>query len=131
MNRTIAPKKFIFNINIDHEWLHSLYEDDYRYIAEVFSSSLEALAEDLPALATAYENADVSAVRKTVHKIKPVFGFAGLLQHQEIMARFEVQCARANSISGVTMQYIEMIQQAQEGKQIVQEEYNRLTAFLS
>lgn len=131
MNRTIAPKKFIFNINIDHEWLHSLYEDDYRYIAEVFSSSLEALAEDLPALATAYENADVSAVRKTVHKIKPVFGFAGLLQHQEIMARFEAQCARANSISGVTMQYIEMIQQAQEGKQIVQEEYNRLTAFLS
>lgn len=131
MNRTMAPKKFIFNANFDQEWLNSLYEDDYLYIAEVFSASLEALTEDLPVVATAYENADVSALKKAVHKIKPVFGFAGLLQHQEIIARFEAQCTSANVIEGVTMQYIEMIQLAQEGKQIIQEEYNRLTAFLS
>ena len=44
MNRTNGHKKFKFNEKIDENWLHSLYEDDYAYIAEVFNSGIESFA---------------------------------------------------------------------------------------
>lgn len=131
MNQPSVHKKFIFNQKIDHDWLYSLYEDDYAYIAEVFGSSIDAFREDLPALSTAFEASDIQAVRKAAHKLKPVLGFAGLLQHQETMLRFENACGLAKTSGNLTMQYIELMESMQEAKNILQEEYNRLTAFIS
>ena len=42
MNGTNGHKKFKFNEKIDEDWLYSLYEDDYTYIAEVFNSGIES-----------------------------------------------------------------------------------------
>lgn len=131
MNKTTIRKKFIFNEKIDAQWIYSLYEDDYGYIAEVFSSSLDAFKEDLPAFTGAFETSDILSLKKSAHKIKPVFGFAGLLHHQEMMGRFESACLNASSISNLTLQYIELLEVIQEGKSIIQEDYNRLTAYTS
>ena len=131
MNRTNGHKKFKFNEKIDENWLHSLYEDDYAYIAEVFNSGIESFREDLPALTTAFESSDIQALKRSTHKLKPVFGYAGLLFHQEMMARFENACANTSDTSNLTMQYIELLDLIRDGKNILMEDYKRLTDFTS
>lgn len=129
MNPIQIHKKFIFNSKIDQDWLYSLYEYDYHYILEVFSSSLETLKEELPVLSNAFEANDLEILRRSIHKIKPVFGFVGLNDHQEMCARFENACSSAHNTSNLTMQYIELVELTNEAKAILQEEYNRLTEF--
>jgi HPt (histidine-containing phosphotransfer) domain-containing protein len=131
MNRTNGHKKFKFNEKIDENWLHSLYEDDYAYIAEVFNSGIESFREDLPALTTAFESSDIQALKRSTHKLKPVFGYAGLLFHQEMMARFENACANTSDTSNLTLQYIELLDLIRDGKNILMEDYKRLTDFTS
>ena len=131
MNRTNGHKKFKFNEKIDENWLHSLYEDDYAYIDEVFNSGIESFREDLPALTTAFESSDIQALKRSTHKLKPVFGYAGLLFHQEMMARFENACANTSDTSNLTLQYIELLDLIRDGKNILMEDYKRLTDFTS
>ena len=131
MNRTNGHKKFKFNEKIDENWLHSLYEDDYAHIAEVFNSGIESFREDLPALTTAFESSDIQALKRSTHKLKPVFGYAGLLFHQEMMARFENACANTSDTSNLTLQYIELLDLIRDGKNILMEDYKRLTDFTS
>lgn len=131
MKPGFTHKKFIFNEKIDEDYIHSLYENDYPYIAEVFGSSLESLKEELRHFTHAYETCDVPALKKATHKIKPLFGFTGLLHHQELMSRFEHLCSTANSTSNITIQYIEVFDVIKEGKHILKEDYNRLTVFTS
>ena len=129
MKPAFAHKKFIFNEKIDTDYIHSLYEDDYAYIIEVFGGSLETLKEEFSHFTSAFESSDIGALKKASHKIKPLFGFTGLLQHQELVERFERLCANTNNTSNVTMQYIEMMEVIKEAKSILKEDYNRLTLF--
>jgi len=131
MNPAKAHKKFIFNENIDEDHIHGLYEYDYAYIAEVFNSSLDVLKEETGHLASAYESSDIPALKRATHKIKPVFGFTGLLHHEEMTARFEHLCETASSTSNITMQYMELIEMVKEGRNILKEDCNRLTEFIS
>ena len=130
MPRTELHKKFIFNRKIDHEWLYSLYEYDYPYIMEVFSNSLDALRQEHPALSAAYENDDIPLLRKTIHKIKPLFGFVGLLDYQELAARFENACAGTKNTSNLTIQYIELVGIIDDAKATLLEECRRLNDFI-
>jgi hypothetical protein len=130
MNPAKAHKKFIFNENIDEDHIYSLYEHDYSYIAEVFNSSLEALKEETGHFTSAYESSDIPALKRATHKIKPLFGFTGLLHHQEMMARFEHLCENTSSTSNVTMQYMELIEVIKDGRNILKEDCTRLTEFI-
>ena len=131
MNPAKAHKKFIFNENIDEDHIHDLYEYDYAYIAEVFNSSLDVLKEETGHLASAYESSDIPSLKRATHKIKPVFGFTGLLHHEEMTARFEHLCETASSTSNITMQYMELIEMIKEGRNILKDDCNRLTEFIS
>lgn len=131
MNPAYVHKKFIFNEKIDEDYIYSLYEHDYAYIAEVFNNSLETLKEETGHFTTAYESSDVASLRKATHKIKPLFGFTGLLHHQEMMARFEHLCETTSGTSNITIQYIELTELIKEGKSILKEDCNRLTEFIS
>jgi hypothetical protein len=131
MNPAKAYKKFIFNENIDEDHIFGLYELDYAYIAEVFNNSVEALKEENGHFTSAYESSDIPALKKATHKIKPLFGFTGLLHHQEMIARFEHLCEGASSTSNITIQYMELIELIKDGRNILKEECNRLTEFIS
>lgn len=131
MNAVGAHKNFIFNKKIDEEYLHSLYEQDYVYIAEVFNTTLESLKEETGHLTTAFESSDIPALKRAAHKIKPLFGFTGLLHHQEMIARFEHLCESASSTSNITMQYMELTEMIKEGRNILKDDCNRLTEFIS
>lgn len=131
MNPAFVHKKFIFNEKIDEDYMFSLYEYDYAYIAEVFNSSLESLKEETHHFTSAYESSDISTLKKATHKIKPLFGFTGLLHHQEMIARFEHLCETASNTTNVTMQYMEIVEMIKEGKNILKDDCNRLTEFIS
>lgn len=131
MNLAEAHKNFIFNENIDEEHIFSLYEYDYAYIAEVFNSSLESLKEETGHFNSAYESSDITALKRATHKIKPLFGFTGLLHHQEMLARFEHLCENASSTSNITIQYMELTEMIKEGKNILKVDCFRLTEFIS
>lgn len=131
MNPVRDHKKFIFNEKIDEDYLFSLYQDDYEYIAEVFNSSLDSLKEETGHLASAFESSDIANLKNVTHKIKPIFGFTGLLHHQEMLTRFEHVCANASGTSNVTMQYLEVNELLKEGRSILKDDFTRLTDFIS
>ena len=131
MNPAYVHKKFIFNEKIDEDYIYSLYEQDFVYIAEVFSSSLETLKEESGHFTSAYESSDINELKKATHKIKPLFGFTGLLHHQEMMGRFEHLCETASNTSNITIQYMELTELIKEGKNILKDDCNRLTEFIS
>jgi HPt (histidine-containing phosphotransfer) domain-containing protein len=131
MNQTQVHKTFTFNSKIDEDWLYSMYEADYPYIMEIFGNSLDSLREELPVFTSAFDHNDVPALRKAIHKLKPVLGFAGLLEHQEIAARFENACSSARTVADLTLQYIEALDAIKDARTILQDEYKRLNDFLS
>jgi hypothetical protein len=131
MNPTNVHKRFIFNENIDEDQLYSLYEHDYSYIAEVFNGSLESLKEETAHFTSAFESSDLTLLKRTVHKMRPLFGFTGLMHHQEMMARFEHLCENAKNTSNITIQYMELTELINQGKEILKEDLNRLTEFTS
>ena len=96
-----------------------------------FNSSLETLKEETGHFSSAYESSDITALKKATHKIKPLFGFTGLLHHQEMIARFEHLCENASNTSNVTMQYMELTELIKEGRKILKEDCNRLTEFIA
>jgi len=131
MREPSVHKKFIFNEKIDSGFLFGLYEDDYDYITEVFGSSLETLNEEFTHFTTAFESSDIPSLKKAAHKIKPILGFTGLTYHEDMVQRFEQLCSNASSASGVTIQYIEVTEVMKEARNIIKDEYNRLTEFIS
>ena len=85
-------KEFIFNKSIDEESLRSLYEDDYLYIEEIFRLTLEDLEPEANNALKHYQSKDFTALRRTIHKIKPSFGFIGMPALQEKCQEFEKAC---------------------------------------
>lgn len=85
-------KEFIFNKSIDEESLRSLYEYDYLYIEEIFRLTLQDLEPEIGNALTHYLSKDFIALRRTIHKIKPSFGFVGMPLLQEMCQEFENLC---------------------------------------
>jgi hypothetical protein len=129
MNQHSVSKKFVFNEKIDNEFIFNLYEDDYAYITEVFTTSLETFDEDVARVQEAYDANDLQSLGKAVHKIKPVFGFTGLIQHQEKIVQFEKVCLNAPDTSNIRNEYTAMMDVMSDGKAIMEQELHRLTAF--
>ncbi len=129
MNNEPQPKKFIFNEKIDEEYIRSLYDDEYLYITEIFQTTLEHFDADLQFLKTAFANEDTLGLRKAAHKLKPVFGFTGLLGVQEILNNFEQFCSSAPEFVLVKPQYERVIAELQNAKTIIEKEHQRLAAY--
>lgn len=131
MNEQSLSKKFVFNEKIDNEFIFNLYEDDYAYITEVFNTSLETFDEDLDKVKESFEAGDLQSLSKAVHKMKPVFGFTGLLEHQEKIGLFEKACLKASDAPYIANEYKDLIAVLNDGKSIMEQELYRLTAFTS
>jgi HPt (histidine-containing phosphotransfer) domain-containing protein len=129
MGSETLPKQFIFNEKMDKDTLYSLYTDDFPYIEEIFATTLQHFDADFGALQLAYENGNTEDLKKSVHKIKPTFGFMGLLETQALCKKFEDECAAASSTTDITQGYIHLKNTLLEAKDIIQSEYLRLKAF--
>jgi len=129
MGSETLPKQFIFNEKMDKETLYSLYTDDFGYIEEIFATTLQHFEADFSAVQLAYENGNLDDLKRAVHKIKPTFGYTGLLEAQSLCKNFEDQCLNAASIADVSNEYVHIKNVLLEARDIIDHEYTRLKAF--
>ena len=127
-NETL-PKQFIFNEKLDAEYIFSLYADDFAYIEEVFCTTLTHFDQDFDSIQLAYDNQNISDLRKAVHKIKPTFGFIGLLDTQLLCKDFEDLCSSVSSASGLAGEYKQIRNAVLEAKAVIEKEFIRLKEF--
>ena len=117
---------FRFNSKIDDQFLYSLYEDDLVYVEEIFNTTKNQLKSDIARVSDAYLEKNLTDLKRAIHKIKPSFGFVGLLQAEEICKNFEEQCASAGSVAELEPSYHKLIHAINESQRIIDEECLRL-----
>jgi len=131
MNGPNFSKKFIFNEKFDSEYLYSLYEDDYQYIEEIYSTTLTHFDNDMHAIELAFSTDNLDNLKKAVHKMKPTFGFVGLPTVQHICKEFEDICQKATTTNELTAQYQQIVITLAESKKLIATEYSKLKEFNS
>ncbi len=118
-----------FNDKIDAAYIYEMYENDYPYIETIFKAILDSYDADLAAIQDNYRKENLELLRKSVHKIKPTFGFAGMLTVQEKCKEFENKCQAATSIGEIEMDFSEWIKHLEEAGIIIMEEHKKLKSF--
>ena len=129
MNQPTLPNQFVFNEKINGDYLFSLYADDYPYIEEVFSVTLQHFDQDFESIQAAYAGGSIADLKKGVHKVKPAFGFVGLTDIQQLCAAFEEACQQASTPEELKPGYKTLVAALEEGKMILASEYRKLKDF--
>ena len=120
---------FRFSPELDIDFLQELYGEDLQQAEMVFESSAQQLRIELSLAEARFHDGDIPGLKKSVHKIKPLFGYMGLNKIMSEFAAFEQECAQANEPALVEpgFQHIRMI--AAEALQKVDNEINRLKQY--
>jgi HPt (histidine-containing phosphotransfer) domain-containing protein len=92
MNNPLSNNTFVFNPPIDSRYLVELYAGDFAMIGETFADVLNEYNDFVQSIYDGYQAKDMPALKAAVHKIKPLFGFVGLLALQAQCQDFEYAC---------------------------------------
>ena len=92
MTDPIKVSVFHFSEGFDVRFLEDLYAGDTVMAEEIFHSSLEQLEESICAADLHVILKDTENLRRIMHRVKPVFGYMGLLFVQELVQQFEDRC---------------------------------------
>src|SRR6478672_6266929 len=125
----VSSHSFTFSDKIDADYIYSMYENDYPYIESMFKVVLDHFDEDLAAIHNNYGQKNVELLRKSVHKIRPSFGFAGLPVVQEKCREFENKCQAAKSMNELEIDFPEFVKCLEEAGTVIIEEYKKLKSF--
>lgn len=124
-------KNFVFNEKIDCEFLFSLYEDDLLYIEEIFKTTLDQLSTVVPEIQAAFNDNDVTNLKKLVHKIKPAFGFTGFLDIEKACRVFEGACHEGVTAVELSGLYHPLWKLLVDSMDRMQKQYEKLKEFNS
>jgi len=131
MNNLNTANAFVFNAEIDTNYLQSLYGDDYVYLQEVFDTVLKDYQSLTDNIEYSYSSGNITALRSAVHKIKPVFGFVGLTAVQLQCQQFEQICGTAGSPDKLASDFETLKNKIFQSKQLIEEEKKKLEIFNS
>ncbi len=120
---------FVFNNKIDAAYIHEMYETDYPYIETIFKTIVDGFDADLAAIQDNYQSGNLDLLRKSVHKVIPTFGFAGMLTVQQKCKEVENKCKTATSIKEIELDLVELIKNLKEAGAIITEDYKKLRSF--
>ena len=129
MEDPLLHKKFIFNDNIDTEFLFSLYEDDFSYIEEIFKATIHQVKTVIDEIPGAFANKDIEKLRTIVHQIKPAFGFTGFLTMENACKEFEDGCTKDIEPDSLATIYHRLWPSLVNAMNVMQNEYNQLKEF--
>src|ERR1051325_7436495 len=115
--------------SIDAEYITSLYENDYSYIEELFKTALDHYDEDVTAIRQHLADNNPAGLKKAVHKIKPDFGFIGMLAMQQECKRLEdnIDVTRLTDDNGRDTSAL--LSRIAEARSILEGEHERLKEF--
>ena len=122
-------KKFIFNEKIDGDYLFSLYADDYPYMEEIFQTTLQHFDDDYETFKSAFASGSLVDLKRASHKIKPTFGFVGLISIQEQVKEFEDLCQKVQHTDELKDDFKQILTTLADSKDIITSEYQKLKAF--
>ena len=122
-------KNFVFNDDIDREFLFSLYEDDFSYIEEIFNTTIDQVQVVMEEIPRAFESKDDRQLKKMIHKIKPAFGFTGFMKTEKACNEFEAACADAIGPDRLSVEFARLWPLLVTSMQVMQAEHNKLKEF--
>ena len=122
-------KLFVFNDEINEQSMQDLYGDDYHYIEEVFETVLKEYQLLYTNITAAYALQDTAALKAAVHKIKPIFGFTGLLLVQQQCQQFENICQSAPTFELVMNDFGSLKNSLIKSKALIEDEKKKLEIF--
>lgn len=125
----ISPKHFLFNEQIDSVYMESMYDNDLAYIEEIFQNTQIEIEQSIPIMENAFNSGDIVSLKQTIHKIKPCFGFTGLLHIQNLLQQFEDASSGYDSVEALKLFYNEVRLSIAEGLRIIRHEYIVLKEF--
>jgi HPt (histidine-containing phosphotransfer) domain-containing protein len=131
MNNLKTSNAFVFNAEIDANYLNSLYGDDFVYLQEVFETVLVDYQSLTDNIEYSYSSGNLSALRSAVHKIKPVFGFVGLTSVQLQCQQFEQICGTVTSPDHLSGDFETLKNKIFHSRQLIEEEKKKLEIFNS
>jgi HPt (histidine-containing phosphotransfer) domain-containing protein len=131
MNNPKTHNPFVFNEEIDANYLFSLYGDDFVYLQEIFDTVLNDFESLKDNIEYSYSSGNIAALKAAVHKIKPVFGFVGLTAVQQECQQFEVRCGSVSSLDILTRDFETLKNRISESKIVIEEEKKKLEIFNS
>ncbi|MET0299207.1 MAG: Hpt domain-containing protein [Flavitalea sp.] len=120
-----------FNQKIDRDFLTSMYDDDYLYIAEIFQTTSDQLVTDVDLLKQYFSGGDALNLKRQVHKIKPAFGFVGLTETEAACQQFENKCLSVTSTGALQSDYEQLVGLLEESMVIITTEIEKLKEYNS
>ncbi|MBS1597536.1 MAG: Hpt domain-containing protein [Bacteroidetes bacterium] len=129
MSNYANDKPFIFNGEINVQSINELYGDDYAYIEEVFDTVLKEYELLTNNIIAAYDSKNTPVLKAAVHKIKPIFGFVGLLKVQQQCQQFENTCHSATAFESVVDEFGSLKNSLIKSKSLIEEEKKKLELF--
>jgi HPt (histidine-containing phosphotransfer) domain-containing protein len=128
MKNSEADITFKFSPPIDSRYLIDLYAGDYIMIGETFTDVLMEYDDFVRHINTCYEQGDRPGLKSAVHKIKPLFGFVGLLTLQSECQDFENSCLQAEA-SILAAKYSNLKTKLLNVRTLIESEKERLERF--
>jgi len=128
MNKSLSDTAFSFSPPIDGDYLSDLYAGDYVMIEETFADVLKDYDGFAQVIYSSYQAQDILALKGAVHKIKPLFGFVGLLSVQAQCQDFENACQRAE-FPALAESFNALKITILEARSIIEKDKTRLTAY--
>ena len=129
MNNAPANNTFQFSPPIDSRYLIELYAGDYGMIGETFSDVLTEYDVFVQHINDSYEQGDRVALKSAVHKIKPLFGFVGLLALQAECQDFENSCLHTGD-GVLASSFTALRHRLMSIRTLIESEKTRLEAFI-
>jgi hypothetical protein len=128
MNNPPADNEFTFSPPIDSKYLIDLYAGDYVMIGETFADVLLVYDDFVEQICSGYERGDLISMKGAVHKIKPLFGFVGLLCLEAQCRAFESTCLGVDA-PALTVDFNHLKDNILSVRSFIETEKVRLDAF--
>lgn len=131
MQPSQARSLFFFQSGLDNELLYELYESDYESTLQAFQIFLDELETNIKDLEQAYQQQNISAFQKIVHRCKPVFSYVGLSELNGIFQCLEDQCNSITNLEQLTPKFTELVPVIRSTSSTIENEKGRLEDYIS
>ena len=122
-------KAFIFNKDLDAQFLNELFDGDLEYAETVFGEFMKNLPDYWKEVEDAYHKQHIRELRTAVHKCKTLFGYVGSTDVQAFFQHFEHKCDQVRHVTEMKDDFEIMEQKKDMAHVLIGKEYNRLKEF--
>lgn len=125
-----TPFTYDFSAVFDTGYLMEVHDNDLHAIAEIFVTARNQISNEIELSKPFADRGDAESLRQRFHRIKPLWGFAGLHFWQQHVQVFEDFCSRKPARENLIESYQRLIQQMEVGLNLLEIEVTRLKTYL-